>query len=40
LAPYQLIKDHRTGVEVGNVDAVFEGNLDPFIQEYLLTHRG
>ena len=28
LAPYQLVKDHRTGVEVGNVDAVFAGALD------------
>ncbi len=37
LAPYQLIKDHRTGVEVGNVNAVFEGALDPFIQAYLLS---
>jgi len=37
LAPYQLVKDHRTGVEVGNVSAVFEGELDPFITAYLLT---
>ena len=36
LAPYQLVKDHRTGIEVGNVEAVFEGALDPFIKEYLL----
>jgi peptide chain release factor 2 len=40
LAPYQLVKDHRTGVEVGNVHAVFEGGLDPFITAYLLTQRG
>ena len=39
LAPYQLVKDHRTGVEIGNVSAVFEGDLDPFIQAYLLAHR-
>lgn len=39
LAPYQLVKDHRTGVEVGNVEAVFEGGLDAFIQGYLATHR-
>lgn len=39
LAPYQLVKDHRTGVEVGNVDAVFEGALDSFIQGYLLSQR-
>jgi peptide chain release factor 2 len=35
LAPYRLIKDHRTGVEVGNVDAVFDGDLEPFIHAYL-----
>jgi peptide chain release factor 2 len=39
LAPYQLVKDHRTGVEVGNVEAVFEGALDPFITAYLYTPR-
>jgi peptide chain release factor 2 len=33
--PYQLIKDHRTGVEVGNVDAVMDGDLDPFIKASL-----
>jgi peptide chain release factor 2 len=33
--PYQIIKDHRTGLEVGNVDAVMDGGLDPFIQAYL-----
>lgn len=38
LAPYQLVKDHRTGIEVGNVDAVFAGGLDPFIKSYLLGH--
>jgi peptide chain release factor 2 len=36
LAPYQLVKDHRTGIEIGNVDAVFAGGLDPFIKGYLL----
>ena len=39
LAPYQLVKDHRTGVEIGNVEAVFEGKLDAFIQGYLVAHR-
>jgi len=34
--PYQLIKDHRTGLEVGNVEAVLDGELDPFIKAYLL----
>ena len=38
--PYQLIKDHRTGVEVGNVEAVMDGDLDPFIKAYLLWSRG
>jgi peptide chain release factor 2 len=33
--PYQLIKDHRTGVEVGNVEAVMDGDLDPFVKAYL-----
>jgi len=36
LQPYRLIKDHRTDLEVGNVDAVLDGNLDPFIKAYLL----
>src|SRR5213594_2885641 len=31
-APYQLIKDHRTNVEIGNVDAVMDGDIDPFIE--------
>lgn len=39
LAPYQLVKDHRTGVEMGNVAAVFDGQLDPFMQAYLLSQR-
>ncbi|HUO64273.1 MAG TPA: peptide chain release factor 2 [Terriglobales bacterium] len=33
--PYQIIKDHRTGVEVGNVDAVMDGEIDAFIQAFL-----
>jgi peptide chain release factor 2 len=36
LHPYQLVKDNRTGHEVGNVQGVLDGNLDPFIREYLL----
>ena len=35
-APYQMVKDHRTGIEVGNVAAVMDGALDPFIQGFLL----
>ena len=37
LQPYRLVKDHRTGVEMGNVDAVLDGELDPFIEAYLLS---
>ena len=36
LHPYQLVKDNRTGFETGNTQAVLDGNLDPFIHEYLL----
>ncbi len=36
LQPYRMIKDHRTEVEMGNVDAVLDGELDPFIKAYLL----
>jgi peptide chain release factor 2 len=38
--PYQLIKDTRTGLEVGNVEAVMDGDLDQFIKAYLLWSRG
>jgi peptide chain release factor 2 len=36
MQPYRLIKDHRTNFEMGNVDSVLDGNLDPFIRAYLL----
>jgi len=36
LQPYRMIKDHRTGMEEGNVDAVLDGRLDPFIKAFLL----
>ncbi len=36
LQPYQLVKDHRTGIEVGNVEGVLDGNIDSFIREYLI----
>ncbi len=36
LQPYQLIKDHRTGIEIGNVDAVLDGDIDKFIKGYLM----
>ena len=34
--PYQMVKDHRTGVEMSNVDAVLDGDLDQFIEHDLL----
>jgi peptide chain release factor 2 len=39
LQPYQLIKDHRTKVERGDVEKVLNGDLDPFIRAYLLYRR-
>jgi peptide chain release factor 2 len=36
MAPYTLVKDHRTGLEKGNVDAVLNGSIDDFIHEYLM----
>ncbi|CAI6084405.1 Peptide chain release factor 2 [Cohnella sp. JJ-181] len=33
--PYSMVKDHRTSVETGNVQAVMDGDLDPFIDGYL-----
>jgi peptide chain release factor 2 len=36
LHPYRLVKDHRTNLEVGNADAVLDGDIDKFIQAYLL----
>jgi len=40
LAPYRLVKDLRTEYETGNVDAVLDGALDPFIEAYLLAAAG
>jgi peptide chain release factor 2 len=39
MQPYQLIKDHRTKVERGDVQKVLDGDLDPFIRSYLLYRR-
>jgi len=39
LQPYRLVKDHRTKVEVGDVDRVLDGDLQPFIQGYLRMRR-
>lgn len=36
--PYSMVKDHRTNVETGNVQAVMDGELDPFIDGYLKMH--
>ena len=36
MAPYRLVKDLRTGFEVGNVDAVLDGDIQPFIDAYLV----
>lgn len=33
--PYKMVKDHRTNYEVGNVDAVMDGDLDGFVEAYL-----
>ena len=35
MQPYTMVKDHRTDVETGNVDAVMDGSLDLFINGYL-----
>ena len=37
--PYQMVKDHRTNTEVGNLNAVMDGNLDQFMENYLLQSR-
>lgn len=36
LQPYQMVKDHRTNVEIGNSQAVLDGEIDPFIREFLI----
>jgi peptide chain release factor 2 len=39
LHPYRMVKDHRTGYEVGNTDAVLDGNLEGFVEAYLLSRK-
>ena len=34
--PYSMVKDHRTGVETGNTTAVMDGDIDEFINAYLI----
>ncbi|HPG31783.1 MAG TPA: peptide chain release factor-like protein, partial [bacterium] len=33
--PYTMVKDHRTDVEIGNIQSVMDGNIDPFIKSFL-----
>ena len=37
LQPYTMVKDHRTNCEIGNVNAVLDGDIDEFINEYLMS---
>jgi peptide chain release factor 2 len=38
--PYQLVKDHRTSIETGNVNAVMDGDINQFIEAYLIASSG
>ncbi len=40
LQPFQLVKDHRTGVEIGNTGAVLDGAIEPFVEAYLRQFAG
>jgi peptide chain release factor 2 len=40
LHPYRMIKDHRTGFEMGDTDRVLDGDLDPFIESWLRSRMG
>ena len=35
MQPYTMVKDHRTNAEVGNIQSVLDGNIDPFVNAYL-----
>ena len=35
MQPYTMVKDHRTGMEVSNVNGVLDGNVEPFMNAYL-----
>ena len=36
LHPYTMVKDHRTGVEIGDANGVLDGDLDGFVRAYLM----
>ena len=36
LQPYTMVKDHRTGKDIGNAQMVLDGGIDPFINAYLI----
>lgn len=38
--PYQMVKDHRTNIDIGNVQAVMDGDIDNFIEAYLMAEKG
>jgi peptide chain release factor 2 len=40
LQPYRMVKDHRTKLEIGDVDRVLDGDINPFVRAFLLARRG
>ena len=40
MQPYRIVKDDRTDIDVGDVDSVMDGDLNQFIQAYLLSRWG
>ena len=40
MAPYTMVKDHRTNTEVGDINRVLDGDLDPFVRAELLRRAG
>jgi peptide chain release factor 2 len=38
MQPYKLVKDVRTGIETSDVEAVMDGNLDPFLKAFLMQY--